>query len=136
MSDVPAASKAEPLAMICGGGSLPLAVAESVSKSGRRVVLFPIRGTADGLAVERFPHHWIYIGQLSKFLRTARAEGCREVVFIGALVRPSLWRVNPNLSDLWFLLPRACGIPRRRQSYFVEHGQAARGAGFRLTWRA
>ena len=33
-----------PLAVICGGGSLPFAVADAVGKRGRRVVLFAIRG--------------------------------------------------------------------------------------------
>ena len=93
-----------PLAIICGGGSLPLTVAESVTKSGRPVVLFPLRGAAEGDALDRFPHHRMYIGQLGKFFRLARAEGCREVVFIGALVRPSIWQVHPDLKGLTFLL--------------------------------
>jgi len=93
-----------PLALICGGGSLPLAVAESVTKRGRRVVLFALRGAADGVTIEGFPHHWMYIGQIGRFLRLARAEGCREVVFIGSLVRPSIWQVHPDLKGLTFLL--------------------------------
>ena len=104
MSAAPAARDEGPLALICGGGSLPLAVAQSVAKSGRRVVLFGLRGSAERATIERFPHHWIYIGQLGRFFRTARAEGCHEVVFIGALVRPSLWQVHPNLWDVRFFL--------------------------------
>ena len=103
MSAAPATSLEAPLAIICGGGSLPLAVAELASARGRPVVLFPLRGAAEGTAVERFPHHWIYIGQLGKFFRLARAEGCREVVFIGSLVRPSIWRVHPDLRGLTFM---------------------------------
>ncbi len=93
-----------PLAIICGGGSLPLTVAESVTKRGRPVVLFPLRGAAEGDTLDRFPHHRMYIGQLGRFFRLARAEGCREVVFIGALVRPSIWQVHPDLKGLTFLL--------------------------------
>ncbi len=93
-----------PLAIICGGGSLPLTVAELVTRRGRPVVLFPLRGAAEGAAIERFPHHRMYVGQLGKFFRLARAEGCREVVFIGALVRPSIWQVHPDLKGLTFLL--------------------------------
>jgi UDP-2,3-diacylglucosamine hydrolase len=100
-----AATPEGPLAIICGGGSLPLKVAELVAKRGRPVVLFLLRGAAEGAALERFPHHWMYIGQLGKFFRLARAEGCREVVFIGALVRPSIWQVHPDLKGLTFLLP-------------------------------
>ncbi|MGC1670196.1 MAG: DUF1009 domain-containing protein, partial [Pseudolabrys sp.] len=93
MNAAPAAGEEGPLAMLCGGGSLPVAVADKVTAGGRSVVLFPLRGAAEGTAVERFPHHWIHIGQIGKFLRLARAAGCRDVVFIGALVRPSLWQV-------------------------------------------
>ena len=35
--------------------------------------------------VERYPHHWIAIGQVGRFFRLARAEHCREVLFIGTL---------------------------------------------------
>jgi len=78
-----------PLAIICGGGSLPLAVADAVSRGGRDVLLFPVRGFA-GPEVERFPCHWVALGQLGHIFRRARTAGCRDVVFIGALVRPSL----------------------------------------------
>jgi len=103
MSAAPATAGESPLAMLCGGGSLPLAVADKVTAGGRSVVLFPLRGAAEGTAVERFPHHWLHIGQIGKFLRLARAEGCRDVVFIGSLVRPSLWQVHPDLKGLSML---------------------------------
>jgi UDP-2,3-diacylglucosamine hydrolase len=100
MSTAPAAAGEGPLAMLCGGGSLPLAVADKVMAGGRTVVLFPLRGAAEGTAVERYPHHWVHIGQIGKFLRLARAAGCHDVVFIGSLVRPSLWQVHPDLKGL------------------------------------
>lgn len=103
MSTAPAAAREGPLAMLCGGGSLPLAVADKVTANGRPVVLFPLRGAAEGTAVERFPHHWVHIGQIGKFVRLARAAGCHDVVFIGSLVRPSLWQVHPDLKGLSLL---------------------------------
>jgi UDP-2,3-diacylglucosamine hydrolase len=105
MNAAPTPRQEAPIALVCGGGSLPLAVAESITKRGRKVVLFGLRGAAESATVERFPHHWMYIGQLGKFFRTARAEGCRDVVFIGSLVRPSIWQVHPDLKGLTFLLP-------------------------------
>jgi DUF1009 family protein len=85
--DLPAAP-ASPLAIIAGGGSLPVAVAQAAQKRGRRVVMFPVRGWADP-SVEAFAHHWIAPVQAGRFQRLARAEGCRDVVFIGSAVRPS-----------------------------------------------
>jgi DUF1009 family protein len=103
MSAAPAAAAQGPLAMICGGGSLPLAVADFVAAQGRRVVLFPLHGAAEDPALTRYRHHWIHIGQIGKFLRVARAEGCHDVVCIGALVRPSIWQVHPDLIGLSYL---------------------------------
>jgi DUF1009 family protein len=101
-----AASK-DPLAIICGAGSLPFAIAEAAQKAGRRVVLFPIRGAAAADKVSGYAHHWVGFGQFGRFRRIAQAEGCRDVVMIGSLVRPrlSLRYIWPDLTTL-LLLPR------------------------------
>lgn len=79
-----------PIAIICGGGSFPAAVADAVSRRGRPLVIFAIRDWADPKFVEHYPHHWIAIGQVGRLLRLANAERCREVVLIGTILRPSL----------------------------------------------
>ncbi|MEZ5788748.1 MAG: UDP-2,3-diacylglucosamine diphosphatase LpxI [Xanthobacteraceae bacterium] len=89
-----------PLAIICGGGSLPGAVATQVSKSGRRVVLFAVRGWADPAVVSAFPHHWVDLGRYGMFRRLAQAESCRDVVFIGTILRPSLRQIRFDWSTL------------------------------------
>ena len=95
-ADGMAAGSGEPIAIICGGGSFPGAVAEAVKRRGRRPVMFAVRGWADPKVVERYAHHWIAIGQAGRFFRLARAEGCREVVFIGTLLRPPLTQIRPD----------------------------------------
>lgn len=92
-----------PLAIICGGGAIPTAVAEAVQRSGRRVVLFPVRGWADAAAVERFPHHWIAVVQAGTFAKHARAEGCRDVILLGAAVRPPFWSLRLDWMTLRLL---------------------------------
>ena len=118
MSATLAAGEKSPLAMLCGGGSLPLAVADKVVAAGRPVLLFPLRGAAEGIAVERFPHHWVHIGQIGKFLRLARAAGCQDVVLIGSLVRPSLWQVHLDLKGL-SVLPRALSAYRGGDNHLL-----------------
>jgi DUF1009 family protein len=78
------------LGIVCGGGVVPFAVAEAASRRGLRVVLFPLRGWANGPAVAAYPHHWIAIGQLDRFFRLANEEGCRDIVLVGTMVRPAL----------------------------------------------
>jgi DUF1009 family protein len=98
MSSVPPGQ--QPLALICGAGSLPFAVADAARRRGRGVVLFALRGWADPARVESYPHHWVRFGQLGRFCRIARQEGCRDVVFIGSVVRPSFWQIWPDLAAM------------------------------------
>ena len=124
-----------PLAIICGGGSLPFAVADAVGRRGRRVVLFAIRGWAEPKRVARYPHHWASVGQFGKFCRLARREGCRDVVFIGSMVRPAIRQIRPDFKTLR-LLPRIFGIFRGGDDHllkgvaaiFEEHGFQLLGA--------
>ena len=96
-----------PLAIVAGGGSIPIAVAEAVMRRGRRVVLFPVRGWADPAAVERFPHYWVPVGQVGRLARYAHAEGCRDMVLVGTALRPALtslrldWTTLRLLPDIW-----------------------------------
>jgi DUF1009 family protein len=80
-------------------------VVEAVIRRGRSVVLFPIRGWADPAMVAGYPHHWLALGQFAGGLRRVRAEGCRDVVFIGNVLRPSLWQLRLDVRTL-LLLPR------------------------------
>ncbi len=84
----------EPIAIICGGGSFPGAVAAAIARRGRRPVMFGVKGWADPKVVERYAHHWIAIGQAGRFFRLARAERCREGLFIGTLLRPPLTQIR------------------------------------------
>jgi len=97
---VAAVSPGGSIGVICGGGSFPGAVAEAISRAGRRPVLFALRGWADPAVVERHAHHWIAIGQLGRFLRLAESEGCREVVIIGTLLRPPLSAIRLDWATL------------------------------------
>lgn len=132
MSVAPADGQQSPLAMICGGGSLPSAVADFVTAHGRPVVLFPLYGAAEGTAVEHHPHHWIYIGQVGKFLRLARAAGCHELVFIGSLVRPSIWQVHPDLTGLSFVTRTLAAFRGGDNHLLSSMGKLMEQEGFRL----
>jgi UDP-2,3-diacylglucosamine hydrolase len=83
-----------PIAIICGGGSFPGAVAEAIVRGGRQPVMFGLKGWADPTIVERYTHHWIAVGQVGRFFRLARAEHCRDVLFIGSLLRPPIRQIR------------------------------------------
>jgi UDP-2,3-diacylglucosamine hydrolase len=122
----------DPLAVICGGGALPYAVANAVVARGRRVVLFPFRGWADPEQVVRFPHHWIALGQFGRFMRLARSEGCRDIVWIGSLVRPAIGQLRFDVATLR-QLPRVLRAYRGGDDHLLSSlGRIFEEQGFRL----
>jgi UDP-2,3-diacylglucosamine hydrolase len=94
-----------PVGVIAGGGVLPFAVADSLKARGLAPVIFGLRGFCDPERIKKFPHHWFSLGQFGVVMKLMRDEGCRDITFIGTLVRPAI-------SDLRFdwltvrLLPR------------------------------
>jgi len=96
-----------PVGLIAAGGAMPFAVAESLMARGIKPVLFALRGVCDQQRVAPFRHHWISVGQLGRATRLFRAEGCRDLVFIGSLVRPALseirldWGTLRVLKQVW-----------------------------------
>jgi DUF1009 family protein len=89
-----------PIGLIAAGGVMPFAVADSLTARGINPVLFALRGACDPVRVERFRHHWISIGQLGKAAKLFRAENCRDLVFIGTLVRPALSEIRLDWGTL------------------------------------
>jgi DUF1009 family protein len=80
--------------VIAGGGAMPFAVADSLAARGIAPVLFALKGSCDPVRAERFRHHWISVGQLGRATKLFRSEGCRDLVFIGTLLRPALSEVR------------------------------------------
>lgn len=105
------AGQGDGVAIVCGAGSLPFEVARSAVQRGRRVVLFPLRGSADPRRVAAYPHHWVGFGQIGRLARLAQAEGCAEMTFIGALVRPTLAQLRPDF-ETFRLIPRLARLLR------------------------
>jgi DUF1009 family protein len=83
-----------PVGLIAGGGVMPFAVADSLTARGIDPVVFALKGACDPVAAERFRHHWISVGQLGRAEKLFRAENCRNLVFIGTLVRPALSEIR------------------------------------------
>ena len=131
MMSAPGAAEETPLALIAGGGSIPLAVVEAVQRRGRRVVLFPVRGWADA-SIEHYPHHWIAPVQAGRFRRLARSEGCRDVVFVGTAVRPPLHALRLDWLTLR-LLPRVWRAYRGGDDHLLSNlAQGFEDYGFRV----
>jgi DUF1009 family protein len=96
----PALEISSPVGVIAGGGVMPFAVADSLKARGLDPVLFALSGVCDPTAVERFRHHWITVGQYGRAKKLLRAENCKNLVFIGTLVRPALSEIRLDWGTL------------------------------------
>ncbi|MDX6805463.1 LpxI family protein [Terrihabitans rhizophilus] len=123
-----------PLAILCGAGAFPLAVAEEVRRTGRPVFLIGILGSSDP-AIEHHPHAWARLGQFGRLVELARGAGARDIVFVGALSRPAGWlELRPD-RRLLMLVPRLLRALRGGDDHLLravvgavaEHGLQVRG---------
>src|ERR1700693_5980163 len=96
----PVVDASSPVGLIAAGGVMPFAVADSLIARGINPVFFALRGACDPVRVERFRHHWISVGQIGKAVKLFRAENCRDLVFIGTLVRPALSEIRLDWGTL------------------------------------
>lgn len=89
-----------PVGLIAGGGVMPFAVADSLKLRGLDPVIFALKGVCDPKAAQRFRHHWITVGQLGRTMKLLHAENCKNLVFIGTLVRPALSEIRLDWGTL------------------------------------
>jgi len=94
-----------PLAILCGAGAFPLAVAGEARRAGREPFLVGVVGATDS-AIEAYPHVWVRMGEVGKLFAALKARAIAEMVIIGAMARP-------EFSDLrldWGAVKRAAEL--------------------------
>lgn len=96
-------SRKSKLGIAAGGGPLPLRLAEAARAQGREVFIVGIEGAA-GPSIEAWPHGWVRVGAMGKFVRLFKQAGCEDIVFIGPMNRPRLRDIIPDFQGL-LLLP-------------------------------
>ncbi len=79
--------------IIAGGGILPAAVAQAATNEGRAVFIAGLSGFASK-EIEQFPHAYVPLGAVGTLLKLLRSRGCRELVLVGGLRRPNLFRMK------------------------------------------
>jgi DUF1009 family protein len=121
-----------PIGLVAGGGTMPFAVADSLVARGAKPVLFALRGACDPLRVERYRHHWISVGQIGRATKLFRSENCRDLVFIGSLMRPALSEIRLDWATLR-VLARVWGAFRGGDDHLLSGiGSILEQDGFRM----
>jgi UDP-2,3-diacylglucosamine hydrolase len=121
-----------PVGLIAAGGVMPFAVADSLIARGINPVLFALRGSCDPVKVARFRYHWISIGQIGRLTKLLRSENCRDLVFIGTLVRPALSEIRLDWGTLR-VIPRVLKAFRGGDDHLLSGiGGILERDGFRM----
>jgi len=121
-----------PIGLIAAGGAMPFAVADSLTARGVTPIVFALKGACDPVQTRRFRHHWINLGQIGRAEKLFRSEGCRDLVFIGTLLRPALSEIRLDLRTLR-MLPQVLTSFRGGDDHLLSGiGRILERDGFRM----
>jgi len=95
----------KPLGLLAGNGRFPFLVAQEARRQGRAVVAVAINEEADPALEEVVDKiSWVFVGQLSKWVKIFRKEGINEVIMAGMFRHSNMYqdfkRFHPDVRAL------------------------------------
>jgi DUF1009 family protein len=84
------------LGILAGGGPLPGRVAAAALAAGRGVFVVGLEGFAEPDVLAPFPHAYARLAAGGRILSLLREHGCRQIVLIGPVKRPSIFDLRPD----------------------------------------
>jgi len=84
------------IGILAGGGSLPREIADSIAARGLPLHIVALSGETDA-DFGAHPVTRVSFGEIGRMVKTLRAAGCTDLVIIGAVKRPDLGAIKPDL---------------------------------------
>ncbi len=94
---------ADKLGILAGSGELPARLVEACRLKGREAFVLAFEGHSDPESVAGVAHAWIRLGAAASAIEILKDVGVGELVMAGALARPSLAELRPNLRTAQWL---------------------------------
>jgi DUF1009 family protein len=91
------------LGIIAGSGPLPAHVAQAAQAAGRDVFIIGLDGHAEAALLAPFPHTFMRMGAAVRMLALLREKGCRDLVLVGPVKRPSFRDLRPDAEGMRLL---------------------------------
>jgi len=85
-----------PIGILAGGGPFPGQVAAAAQASGRGVFIIGFEDFAEPAVIDVFPHVYVRLGAAGRMLQLLREHGCRDLVLVGPVRRPSILDLRPD----------------------------------------
>lgn len=122
------------MGVIAGSGNLPLLTARGMRAQGHDPFIVALKGHADPSWVQDYPHLWARLGAAGTMIEALRARGIRDLVLIGAVRRPSLAALRPDLKAASFFARYGLkalgddGLLSALREFLQDEGFIVRGA--------
>ncbi len=87
-------------AIIAGSGKLPFKIATHLKKLNSKFIVLSIKGFSNITLYKNFNSYSLRMGEGSKAIKILKKNKIKKIIFLGALDRPSLADLKP---DLWTL---------------------------------
>ncbi len=88
------------LGILAGGGPLPGQVAHAARRAGRDVFIVGFEDYAEPSVIGGFSHAYARVGAAGRILSLLRDHGCRDLVLVGPVKRPSMLDLRPDAEGL------------------------------------
>ena len=88
------------IAIIAGSGKLPFLIANHLKKLKTKFIVLSIKGFSDIDLYKNFKSYSLRMGECAKAIKILRDNNIKKIIFLGALDRPDLIKLKP---DLWTL---------------------------------
>ena len=92
------------LGIIAGGGKLPLRLIIACEQSGLEIFIVAFEGQTDPAILKGRPHIVTRLGAAGRIMRALKDHEIRDIVMIGAMKRPSLAELRPDMKALGIVL--------------------------------
>ncbi|MHC4480536.1 MAG: LpxI family protein [Planctomycetota bacterium] len=113
-------AEAARVGLLCGGGLLPVRVAEALAAGGARVVAVAIKGEADPL-IEEHAHqvHWTGLAKLGRWIALFKSAGVEELLMCGSIRKQRMFGSKLALLPDWRTLRFWYGRLRSREDHTI-----------------
>ena len=85
------------LGILAGGGALPARIIETCKDTGRDFFVLAFEDQTEPETVTDTPHAWVRLGAAGDAIALLHRAGVKEVVMAGAIHRPTLGALRPDL---------------------------------------
>jgi DUF1009 family protein len=85
------------LGILAGAGELPRRLVTLCRAAGQQVFVVAFQGHTDRATVDGVPHVWVRLGAAGTTIERLHAEGIRDLVMAGAIRRPSVLELRPDV---------------------------------------